>query len=477
MTKSYSFSVVFHILIIFSSISSFASVETKNGDREMRLELIHRHYMDDVSAPKTQYDKVKDLVQDDLVRVRMVSSRISRDGKVGKDSSAIIISTTKASNDKASSAVLPISSAAYKGIGQYFVQLRVGTPSKKFTLIVDTGSDLTWINCRYRCKKCTSRTRMNDHRIFQAGRSLSFKTIPCSSNLCKNLTFSLVTCPSKRDPCQYDYGYQDGSTAHGFYAYETVTMSLTNGRKTRVHGVPIGCSYSTSTGTLGAVDGVLGLGYNDNSFATKATSKFGNNFSYCLVDHLSPKNVSSYLTFGYSKNLVSGSSPPTNLQFTNIQTIDGLYHVNIVGISIAGLVLKIPSQVFSFQNQGGVILDSGSSLTFLAEPAYKIVMKYLMAAFTKFKQVKDESFEFCFQSQGFDESAVPKLVFHFADSVRFEPHVKSYVIDVSDEVKCLGFMPNAWPGISIIGNIMQQNFLWELDLKWKRLGFAPSTCT
>ncbi|KAI3872661.1 hypothetical protein MKW92_027169 [Papaver armeniacum] len=452
MTKSYSFSVVFHILIIFSSISSFASVETKNVDREMRLELIHRHYMDDVSAPKTQYDKVKDLVKDDLVRVRMVSSRISRyhyDGKVGKDSSAIIISTTKASNDKASSAVLPISSAAYKGIGQYFVQFRVGTPSKKFTLI-----------------KCTSRTRMNDHRIFQAGRSLSFKTIPCSSNLCKNLTLSLVICPSKRDPCQYDYGYQDGSTAHGFYAYETVTMSLTNGRKTRVHGVPIGCSYSTSTGTLGVVDGVLGLGYNDNSFATKATSKFGNNFSYCLVDHLSPKNVSSYLTFGYSKNL-----------FTNIQAIDGLYHVNMVGISIAGLVLKIPSQVFSFQNQGGVILDSGSSLTFLAEPAYKIVMKYLMAAFTKFKQVKDESFEFCFQSQGFAESAVPKLVFHFADSVRFEPHVKSYVIDVSDEVKCLGFMPNAWPGISIIGNIMQQNFLWELDLKWKRLGFAPSTCT
>ncbi|RZC67615.1 hypothetical protein C5167_011309 [Papaver somniferum] len=478
MTISYSFAVVFHILIIFSSISSFASGETKNGDREMRLELTHRHYMDDVSAPKTQYDKVKDLVQDDLIRVRMLYGRISRyhydNGKVGKHSSAIIIPTTKASN---SSAVLPISSAAYKGIGQYFVQFRVGTPSKKFTLIVDTGSDLTWINCRYRCKKCTSRTRMNDHRIFQAARSLSFKTIPCSSNLCKNLTFSLVTCPSKRDPCQYDYGYQDGSTAHGFYAYETVTMSLTNGRKTRLHGVPIGCSYSTSTGTLGVVDGVLGLGYNDNSFATKATSKFGNNFSYCLVDHLSPKNVSSHLTFGYSKHLVSGSSPPTNFQFTNIQAIDGLYHVNIVGISIGGLVLKIPSEIFSFQNQGGVILDSGSSLTFLVEPAYKIVMKYLMPAFTKFKQVKDESFEFCFQSQGFHESAVPKLVFHFADSVRFEPHLKSYVIDVSDGVKCLGFMPNAWPGISIIGNIMQQNFLWEFDLKWKRLGFAPSTCT
>lgn len=207
MTTSYSFAVVFHILIIFSSISSFPSGETKNGDREMRLELTHRHYMDDVSAPKTQYDKVKDLVQDDLIRVRMLYGRISRyhydNGKVGKHSSAIIIPTTKASN---SSAVLPISSAAYKGIGQYFVQFRVGTPSKKFTLIVDTGSDLTWINCRYRCKKCTSRTRMNDHRIFQAARSLSFKTIPCSSNLCKNLTFSFVTCPSKRDPCQYDYG-------------------------------------------------------------------------------------------------------------------------------------------------------------------------------------------------------------------------------------------------------------------------------
>lgn len=56
-------------------------------------------------------------------------------------------------------------------------------------------------------------------------------------------------------------------------------------------------------------------------------------------------------------------------------------------------------------------------------------MKYLKAALTKFKQAKDETFEFCFQSQDFIESAVPKLVFHFAFDL------KSYVID--DAVKSL----------------------------------------
>ncbi|OVA01372.1 Peptidase A1 [Macleaya cordata] len=461
---------------------------TTTSNNELRFQLIHRHLFDN-SAPKTRIERVKDLVQVDLVRVQMISWRLfgyqhddhhhHHHHKIYKRKDLEISTSSK--KKTAPSAVIPISSAAYKGIGQYFVPLRVGTPAKQFSLIVDTGSDLTWLNCRYRCKKCAQRPRTNHHKIFHADKSSSFKSIPCSSELCKNLSFSLSTCPSTKDPCQYDYGYKDGSNARGIYAKETVTVGLTNGRKTRLHNVVVGCSFSTSTGsTFGAADGVLGLGYSDNSFALKATASFGSKFTYCLVDHLSPKNVSSFLTFGNSrgtKHSGSGSSS-TNMQYTELllKAIDGFYPVNVVGVSVGGSMLKIPFNIFDVQSQGGVILDSGTSLTFLAEPAYKIVMTVLKAPLMKFKQEKDDIFEFCFSSVGFNETVVPKLVFHFTGNIRFEPPVKSYVIDVSDGVKCLGFMSNEWPGVSIIGNIMQQNFLWEFDLAGKRLGFAPSTC-
>ena len=73
---------------------------------------------------------------------------------------------------------------------------------------------------------------------------------------------------------------------------------------------------------------------------------------------------------------------------------------------------------------------------------------------------------------------VSRLVFHFAGGARFEPPVKSYIIDVAPLVKCIGIVPiDGIGGASVIGNIMQQNHLWEFDLSTNTIGFAPSICT
>jgi hypothetical protein len=34
-----------------------------------------------------------------------------------------------------------------------------------------------------------------------------------------------------------------------------------------------------------------------------------------------------------------------------------------------------------------------------------------------------------------------------------------------------------WPGVSVIGNIMQQEHLWEFDLKNMQVRFKQSNCT
>ncbi|KAF6135249.1 hypothetical protein GIB67_035320 [Kingdonia uniflora] len=243
--------------------------------------------------------------------------------------------------------------------------------------------------------------------------------------------------------------------------------------------IPILSGASSLVGSsFRAADGVLGLGYSNNSFVLKA-GKFGNKFSYCLVDHLSPKNVSSYLTFGPSSSEhgeKSGSEKIMSYTPLILGVINGFYPVSVLGISIGGLMLPIPKNIWDLKGEGGVIIDSGTSLTFLAEPAYQMVMAALKLPLMVFKPVDIKPFEFCFNSLGFNEALVPKLVIHFDNSADFAPPVKSYVIDVSDDVKCLGFMSNGWPEVSIIGNIMQQNFLWEFDIDRKRLGFVESTC-
>lgn len=271
--------------------------------------------------------------------------------------------------------------------------------------------------------------------------------------------------------------YSDGSAAVGVFANETVTFSLTNGRKKRLHNVLIGCSESSRGQSFKAADGVMGLGYSNYSFALKATEQFGGKFSYCLVDHLSPKNLSSYLIFGSHKQ--EKSIPFYRMHYTELvlDVIDPFYPVNIKGISVGGSLLEIPAEIWNVSSVGGVIVDSGSSLTSLVQPAYDLVMAAMKKSLLGFENLNlGFGLDYCFNSTGFDESIVPRLVFHFADGARFEPPVKSYVIDAAPGVKCVGFIPAAWPGASVIGNIMQQNHLWEFDLVNRRLGFAVSSC-
>lgn len=83
-------------------------------------------------------------------------------------------------------------------------------------LVADTGSDLTWVNCKYeerrKKKKNRSGSGQKGKRVFEAGLSRSFHPIECSSDMCvTELPFSLTTCPVPTAPCAYDYGY-------GFFA-------------------------------------------------------------------------------------------------------------------------------------------------------------------------------------------------------------------------------------------------------------------
>ncbi|KAK3218458.1 hypothetical protein Dsin_012428 [Dipteronia sinensis] len=459
------------VLLIIFLISTLQCVAFSDP---ARIELLHRHSpkLNGNARPKTQLERIKELVQSDMTRQKMISHKRRKDCESG----------TSINNNTA--VEMPLRAGRDYGTGQYFVQFKVGTPPQKFTLIVDTTTELTWVNCRYRCgRNCNKKnttTQPPHRRVFKADLSSSFKTVPCLSQMCKvdlmNL-FSLARCPTPLNPCAYDYRYIDGSAALGIFANETVTLVHGNHRKTKLKNVLIGCSSSFQGQSFANADGIVGLAYNKYSFANKASEKFGGKFSYCLVDHLSHKNVSNYLMFGASKNesLLSGKMRYTKL---DLGLLSPFYAVDVMGISIGGVMLKIPFTVWDAKSGGGTVVDSGTSLTLLAEAAYKPVMAALEMSVSKFKRVHLNGLpmEYCFNSTGFKDSLVPKLVFHFTDGARFEPHSKSYVIDVADGVKCLGFVSQSWPSISSIGNIMQQNHLWEFDLRKSKLGFAPSTC-
>ena len=146
-------------------------------------------------------------------------------------------------------------------------------------------------------------------------------------------------------------------------------------------------------------------------------------------------------------------------------------------------MLNIPREVWDSAAGGGAIIDSGTSLTLLAEPAFRAVMEKLGRALEKYQRVEMEPFKFCFnwEENTFDAAALPRLAVHFAKNdggaSALEPPVKSYVIDVADGVKCIEILSASWPRVSTIGNILQQNYLWEFDISNKLVSFEPSTCS
>lgn len=239
----------------------------------------------------------------------------------------------------------------------------------------------------------------------------------------------------------------------------------------------IGCTSAAVGSSFLSSDGVLALGYGPNTFVSRATAKFGDLFSYCLVDHLSPRNATGHLTFGPNPHLSAHSSSAARLLLR--PKLQPFYYVSVAGISVAGERLPIPPAVWNAGGGGGAILDSGTTLTVLAEPAYEAVVAAISGRLAAVPRVEIDPFEYCYNwtAAAAAAAAVPRFAVHFAGAGELSPPAKSYLIDVADGVKCIGFSSTPSPGVSVIGNILQQEHMWEFDLKNQRLRFRRSNCT
>lgn len=160
----------------------------------------------------------------------------------------------------------PVTSGLSQGSGEYFAILGVGQPSKESSMIIDTGSDITWLQCEP-CTKC-----YHSDSIFNPNTSSSYRNLPCSSTQCSNLVIS--GC-SQSETCLYGVQYGDGSTTIGNFATDTVSF----GSSGSVPNMAIGCGHDNE-GFVGS-DGLLGLGGGPLSLPSQINAT---SFSYCLVN-------------------------------------------------------------------------------------------------------------------------------------------------------------------------------------------------
>lgn len=348
------------------------------------------------------------------------------------------------------------------GGGDYLTEIELGNPPTSQIVLLDTGSDLVWVQCTP-CIECFEQ----EGAIFNPQSSSSYQELSCDSTPCEDLYYYECGYSSS---CVYGLAYGDGSETIGDLALEDLTLQTGSGGTTTFEDFVFGCGYE-NLGTFDEADGMLGMGRGAVSLAQQLRPYISGTFAYCLVPYDS--TLESTLVLGYGE-------VPSTAGFTRM--LEGgptatYYYVDVLGISVAGRRLSIPRSVFRFTNEGGgSIIDCGTTLTYLPTVAYERVVA---AVSTQVDATTVESpvegLGLCYDGAAAADTDFPSLVFHFEGADMSVP-ADNYMVAVDDAGTLCLIMADSGEDFTIIGNLQQQNFHVFYDLDSARIGFVQADC-
>ncbi|GLJ40176.1 hypothetical protein SUGI_0824030 [Cryptomeria japonica] len=281
--------------------------------------------------------------------------------------------------------------------GEYVINLGFGTPKQSFYTLLDTGSDITWIPC-------------DSGNLFDPSRSSTYKYLTCSSKTCQAFG-STPTCGNYN--CSIRQTYGDGSQVLVLLSTDSLAVDSQS-----MPGFIFGCAKAR-TGLITSTPGLVGFGRESFSFVSQTANLFQKTFSYCI-----PSSTSTgCLALGKSALSSSG------LQFTSLLTNSAnpsFYYVGLNGVSVGEDRVAVPAMG---QSSGkGTIIDSGTTITRLAEPAYSSVRDSFVRHLSKYSRAASFSiFDACFNFPSGDVE-VPQITLHFDNNVDVPLPPTNYLI-------------------------------------------------
>ncbi|GLT94779.1 hypothetical protein SLE2022_125020 [Rubroshorea leprosula] len=381
--------------------------------------------------------------------------------------------------------------------GAYSVSLSFGTPSQTLPFIVDTGSSLVWFPCtsRYVCSKCNFSNVDPSHiPTFKPKLSSSTKLLGCKNPKCSwilgpDVKSQCHDCdPSARNCTQtcppYIIQYGLGSTG-GLLLLETLKFP----QKT-VPNFLVGCSIFS----MSQPAGIAGFGRSPESLPSQMALK---KFAYCLVprrfdDTPVHSNLVLETASGSDDHKARGISytPFRENPATSNSVFQDYYYLTLRKIIVGDKGVKIPYGylVPRSDGNGGMIVDSGSTFTFMEKPVFEPVAQELekqMANYSRAAAIEKLSgLRPCFNISGKESGPIPELIFQFKGGAKMTLPLENYFAIVADKsVVCLTIITDSGIGSQIssgpaiiLGSFQQQNYYVEYDLANKRLGFVKRNC-
>ncbi|CAH9080803.1 unnamed protein product [Cuscuta europaea] len=381
-------------------------------------------------------------------------------------------------------AQLPATMSTGVVVGNHVVQVKLGSRKTELSLVLDTGSDVTWTQCQP-CGQDSTNCYSQRETIFDPSTSESYQDVPCNSSSCTNDVFEATGAgpqclKSTKNPvagkstCTYGTAYASPDTySSGNLGMDNLTLTAGAGA---IRGFIFGCGQVN--GFSGRDEaGMMGLGRSRLSIVSQTAKTFGKRFSYCLPTE---RGTGGHLTFG--------SPLPAAAKVTPFAvTARNGYFIDVLDISVNGQALNIGPQVF---NASGTIIDSGASFSMLPPAAFGALNDSFVRHLSKYPRAKGDgkSFNTCFNFTGFPDyqSIIPKISYTFAGPgkdpsvVHLNPSVAMVAINLKDPLSqvCLAFGANRQKtDVGVFGNWQQQSLEVFYDVAGGKLGFIEAKCT
>ncbi|CAL0326108.1 unnamed protein product [Lupinus luteus] len=303
--------------------------------------------------------------------------------------------------------------------GSYLMPFYIGTVPRGSLAIVDTGSDLLWIQC-----------------------------LPWE--------------------CKYVVGYGDKSTTRGTVATDIISFNNSHdGRIIEYPNTIFGCGYNNTGVFQPQGAGVFGLGGGPLSFISQHGAKFGKRkFSYCLLPFYYVQG-SSKLKFGVDTQTKRRGVVTTAMVSLYPSTF---YYLTLEAVSINGRIVR-PDE----RTVGNIVIDSGTATTFLKTSWYKKVEAAVVEAIghqSVAVSYPPRPFRLCYKDGSITN--FPNITLQFFGAYVELKLSKLNTFLTVNTLTCFAIFPTE--KTSIIGNLLQMFFNIEYDLDKRTVSFAKANC-
>ncbi|XP_062087994.1 aspartyl protease family protein At5g10770-like [Humulus lupulus] len=441
-------------LLLVSVSSSTAHVFQEKDSFE--LSIYHVKTNDSSLNPKSHFE---DIVSNDNERLKTLYYMLSQNNTNTMTSSSF---STYSHNPKDLKSVsVTLNSGMSIGSGNYYVKVGLGSPPKYYSMIIDTGSSFSWLQCQ----PCTIYCHNQVEPVFDPKASKTYRHLSCRSPECSSLKQATLNDPfcDAGSNCLYTTSYGDGSFSIGYLSQDRLTITPTQILPSFVYG----CGQDNQ-GLFGRAAGILGLARNKLSLINQVSAKYGYAFSYCLpsfeggqggVLSIGTTAVSSP-AFKYTPMVASAKIP-------------SLYFLKLTAITVGMKPLGVAATSYRVL----CIIDSGTVITRLPTPLYTALSKAFAAIVsTKFAKAPAISIlDTCFKgSPSAVSAAVPQIQLLFQGGAGLKLGPKNSILEAEKGVSCLAFAQSN--DYVIIGNRQQQTYKVAYDVAKSRIGFAPGGC-